>query len=339
MTLPYSFSRTRLLFAVSLAALVSGCASSGKEMVIPPPSGNETIITADESGNVTRSGTIAATKSIPVLVNDVPITSYDIAQRTKLIRLGGGKGGEKAAIDELIDETLELLEAQRRGVNVPDAQVDFAFGSIAQNLKMSPAQFTKALGSQGVSADSLKKRLKAQIAWQQLVQQRTQQKAQVRTEDIAQAVLEKGDPSKLTVTEFTLQQIVFVVPQGSPASAYAQRSREASTFAQRFAGCDKSLEQAKQLRGVVVKDIGRRESTQLTGPQGQAVQKTPVGKVAPPTRTDQGVELIAVCATRDIHSSDAARAEVTNNLYFKQAEGLGKDYLKELRDRAIIEYR
>jgi hypothetical protein len=33
------------------------------------------------------------------------------------------------------------------------------------------------------------------------------------------------------------------------------------------------------------------------------------------------------------------RADVENSLYLKQAEGLGKDYLKELRDRAIIEYR
>ena len=96
---------------------------------------------------------------------------------------------------------------------------------------------------------------------------------------------------------------------------------------------------AQKLRGVVVKDMGRRDSTQLEGPDGEAIQKVPAGKTAPAVQTKQGIEIVAVCATRDIQSTSAARADVENSLYLKQAEGLGKDYLKELRDRAIIEYR
>jgi peptidyl-prolyl cis-trans isomerase SurA len=335
-----SHSRPLAIPAMLVAAALAGCAMSGPDKPIPPAGPNDLVITSDDNGNLSRSGgTVADNKSIPVLVNDVPITGYDIAQRAKLMRLGGGKGDQKSAIEELINETLESLEAQRRGVTVPDAQVDFAFQSIAQRLKMTPQQFTQALSGQGVAADSLKKRLKVQIAWTQLVQARTQQKATVRGEDITQAVLQKGDPTAMKLTEYTLQQIIFVVPASSPGGLYDQRRREASAFAQRFTGCDNSLEQAKQLRGVVVKDIGRRDSTQLTGPQGEAVKKTPAGRVAPPNQTDQGIELIAVCATRDIQSTDAVRTEVTNDLYLKQAEGLGKDYLKELRDRAIIEYR
>ena len=277
--------------------------------------------------------------SIPVLVNDVPITAYDIAQRSRLMRLGGGKGGDQAAREELIDETLEMIEAQRRAVSVPGAQVDAAFASIAQRLKLTPAGLTKALAAQGIDAPSLKKRLEAQMAWQALVQRRTQLKAQVKSEEITAAVAEKGDPSTLKITEFTLQQIVFVVPAGSSGGAFAQRRKEAEAFRQRFPGCDQSLAKAKLLRGVVVKEIGRRDSTQLTGPDGEAIQKTPVGKTAPPNQTEQGIELIAVCASHDIQTSAAARVEAENNLYLKQAADLGKDYLKELRDRAIISYR
>jgi peptidyl-prolyl cis-trans isomerase SurA len=77
----------------------------------------------------------------------------------------------------------------------------------------------------------------------------------------------------------------------------------------------------------------------LSGPEGEAIKKTAVGKTAPPNQTDEGIELIAVCATRDIQSTAMARAEVENELYLEQASNLGADYLKELRDRAIIEYR
>ena len=41
--------------------------------------------------------TTAANSSIPVLVNDVPITAYDINQRYRLLRLGGGKADQKGA--------------------------------------------------------------------------------------------------------------------------------------------------------------------------------------------------------------------------------------------------
>jgi peptidyl-prolyl cis-trans isomerase SurA len=287
----------------------------------------------------TQGSRTPSNKSIPILVNDEPITSYDIAQRVRLMRLGGAKGGTKEAADELVDEVLQLLEAQRRGVSVADGQVESAFASIAGNLKMTPAQLTAALKGQGIEAASLKKRFRAQIAWQQLVQMRTQMKASVKAEDITAALLEKGDPNSLKTTEYVLQQIVFVVPSGSSPNLYQQRRREAEAFRQRYQGCDQALSQAKQLRGVVVKDIGRRDASQLQGPQGEAIEKTAAGKTSPPSQIEQGIEVIAVCSTRDVQSTAVARAEIENQLYLKQAGDLGKDYLKELRDRAIIEYR
>ena len=83
--------------------------------------------------------TIKGNSSIAVLVNDQPITQYDIKQRAALMRVGGASGGEKAATDELIDETLKMYEAAKRGVNVPDGRIDAAYASIANNLKMTPA--------------------------------------------------------------------------------------------------------------------------------------------------------------------------------------------------------
>jgi peptidyl-prolyl cis-trans isomerase SurA len=283
--------------------------------------------------------TLKGNSSIAVLVNEDPITNYDISQRVKLMQLGGAKATTKSATDELIDETLQLYEARKRGFKAPEGQINEAYASIAGNMKLSSTQLTQALGSRGIDADTLKARLRAQLTWQYLVQRRTQQKAQVKTEDVTSALLAKGNPDAMTLNEFILQQIVFVVPSGSSPALYAQRRREAESFRQRFAGCDKSLDQAKQLRGVVVKDIGRRDATQLNGEEGQNIQKTPAGKTAPPEQTELGIELIAVCSVKQVQSTAAARAEVTNALYLKQAKDLGKDYMDELRKAAIIEYR
>jgi peptidyl-prolyl cis-trans isomerase SurA len=322
-----------VLGAVALPACSASNASrqSTPAVALAP---EESSRATDNSVTRTPSG-----KTIPILVNDVPITQYDIQQRVRLMRLGGGKGGTQQAADELINETLQALEAQRRGISIPDGPVDEAYASIARRLDLSPTQLTAALGSEGIEAASLKKRLRAQMIWQNLVQQRTQMKASIRTEEVTAALLQKGDPNAMTVTEYMLQQIVFVVPQGSSSSLYSQRRREAEAFRQRYQGCETALEQARQLRGVVVKDIGRRNSGQLSGPEGEAIKKTAAGKTAPPTQTDEGIELIAVCSTKNIQSTAIARAEIENELYLEQANNLGADYLKELRDRAIIEYR
>lgn len=304
---------------------------SAKTALVTEPSG--------EDASKVQVSHLPGNSSIPVLVNDQPITRYDITQRAALMRIGGVKGGEKAATDELIDETLKMYEAAKRDVRVSDRQVDAAYATIAQNLKMNPDQLTKALAGEGIDDNSLKKRLRAQLTWQRLVLQRAQATTQVKTADVTQALLAKGDPEAMTATEYVLQQIVFVVPSGSPSGLYAQRRREAEAFRARFKGCENSLEQARQLRGVVVKELGRRDTSQLSGPQGEAIKKTSAGKAIPPSQTDQGVELIAVCSAREIHSTAIARAEVQNELFLKQSEDLGKEYLQELRDRAIIEYR
>jgi peptidyl-prolyl cis-trans isomerase SurA len=330
----------RVLAVVGLAVGLAACggggfgdlfSSGGTKVTGPPVTGNTQMPDIPTLGK--------KDSSIAVLVNEVPITHYDITQRENLMRVGGAKTSAKLATDELIDETLELYEGRKRGYAAPESQVNSAFASIAQSLKMTPDQLTKALASRGVDASSLKQRLRAQITWQYLVQRRTQQKAQVKSQDVASAVLAKGNPSQMTLSEFMLQQIVFIVPQGSPPSLYTQRRREAEAFRQRFQGCDNSLAQAQKLRGVVVKNIGRRDATQLSGAEGEDIKKTPAGATAPPYQMNEGIELIAVCSVKQVQSQEAARVEVTNQLYGQQAKDLGKDYLDELHKAAIIEYR
>jgi peptidyl-prolyl cis-trans isomerase SurA len=272
------------------------------------------------------------------VVNDHPITSYDIAQRMRLMRISGAQGAEKDAREDLIDEVLQLEEGARIGLNVPQEQIDAAYGSIAQNLRLSPADLSKALTGEGIEPNTLKRRLAAQITWQQLVAARARSTGQIREADVTTALLAK-DPQSLKTQEFTLQQIVFVVPGGSAAATYDQRRREAEAFRQRFQGCDRSLAQAKDLTGVVVKDLGRRDSTELNGAQGEAIKNASAGSTLRPSQTPQGIEIIAVCSVKDIQSAAAARVDIQNQLFQKQSEGIAANYLKELRARATIVYR
>ncbi len=276
---------------------------------------------------------------IKVVANGIAITSYDIAQRARLKQIANEKGGTKAATDELVDEAIQLYEAKRVGVTVGDAEVNNAFDSIAKQVKLSPTQFTQALGQQGVNASTLKSRLRAQIVWHTLVQARAQRAAAFGSKQIEDQLAKVGQPKEEAAFEFILKQILFVVPKGSSGGYVAQRRREAEAFRIRFTGCDKAIEQTKGLRDVAVRDLGRRSSTDLAGPQGNAIKATAIGKTSPPNATDQGVELIAVCAKKEVQGQSTARLEVENKLAQKQGEEVATTYLKELKGKAVIEYR
>ncbi|MCP4382264.1 MAG: peptidylprolyl isomerase, partial [Hyphomicrobiales bacterium] len=280
-----------------------------------------------------------AASTIRIKVDDQPITSYDITQRATLMRLTGVKGGEKAAIQELIDETIQFIEAAKRGVSISDGQVDQAIAGIGARVKMSPAQLEKALGSQGVNIETLKRRIRAQMTWQRLVQQKMRfEGGSVKGSDITAALFADSEGGTKT-TEYTLQQIVFIVPKGASGATATQRRREAERFRSRFPGCDGSVAMAKQLKGVVVKNLGRHTTEELSGPESKDIKSTPVGRTTPPTKSDAGYDLIAVCGVRDLQSNAAARVQAENELLLEQNKDLGKEYMAELKEKAVIEYK
>ena len=116
-------SRAPLLGALVLMTALAGCngiSNPFKPAVVVPAATEPTSIT---------TGKIGGDAAIPVVVDDHPITHYDIDQRVKLMQISGAPGGEKQATSDLIDETLELEEAHKAGVSVPADQVNSAYAS------------------------------------------------------------------------------------------------------------------------------------------------------------------------------------------------------------------
>jgi len=280
--------------------------------------------------------------SIRVKVDDQPITTYDIQQRARLFQMTGVGGGEKAATDELIDETIQFIEAAKMGVAVSDGRVDGAIEEIAVRVKMTPKGLTEALAQQGVDIATLRRRIKAQMVWGQLVQMRTRMKGgSAKGSDVTAAMFsDGGNPGEIKTTEYTLKPVIFVVPRGSSGGYDAQRRREAEAFRGRFRGCDTIVEQTRGLKEVVVRPTMRRTSEELQGtPDGRDIQESGAGKLTRPQRSDDGYVMLAICTAKEIQSNAAARVQAENKLLNEINKDLGKDYMAELRKKAVIEYR
>lgn len=273
-----------------------------------------------------------------VLVNDVPITNYDVDARAALLRLQGASSSQAnaRAEDELIDEALQRAEARRLGISVTQAELDGSIQEIAGRSGLSVSQLGQALGQRGVDISSLRDSIESQILWSQIIRARFQATVQVDEQDILAAIDSRnGDEAgtSLTATEYTLREVIFIVPEGTSRD---QRMREATAFRSRFESCSTGIASARQLNGVVIQDEVRRFSSDISAELAEMLNETAVGRLTAPESTNTGVEMIAVCNKREVQSDGDARRDVESELRNEEGVLLSRGYLRDLRASATI---
>jgi peptidyl-prolyl cis-trans isomerase SurA len=283
-----------------------------------------------------------AASEISVVVNRQPITTFQIRQRAAFLQLRrvGGNATQKAT-DELIDEELKKQEIRRRGISVPDSAVDEAYSRFASENGMNQEQLAEVLSRAGFSASAFKDYIRVQMGWGQAVQAHMRSAERLSEQDVVQRMLAQGG-QKPSTTEYTLQQVIFVIPEGQRGALLGQRKREADGMRTRFRSCDSTYEFAKGLRDVTVRDLGRVAQPELPPRWKDDIVRSGTGKTTPVQETERGVEFIAICSSRSI-SDDKVAAMVfqSSDLEKLGQEGGGPDsaLLKELRDRAQISRR
>jgi peptidyl-prolyl cis-trans isomerase SurA len=295
------------------------------------------------AAGVAMSGPAAAQSSVKILVNDQPITTFDIKTRTQMVKVfSQGREGEKAATEQLIEERLKAQEAKLRGISVSDEEVEREFAQRAAQLKLQPAQFTQAMQQAGISPTDFRRFLKTNMEWAALVRARFRAQVKISDQDVVAALGKKGDDAAAvpnTASEYMLQQIVFVVPKGAGQAVENQRKSEANAFRGRFQGCQQALESARGLNGVVVKPPVRRDDSQLQDNTAAALASMQVGETTAPERTADGFQVLAICAKNAISGAAASNEELRSELANERGQLLARRYLRDLRADAVIEYR
>jgi peptidyl-prolyl cis-trans isomerase SurA len=281
----------------------------------------------------------AQAQSIVAVVNGTPITSLEVSQRRNFVHLTQKKNlSQREVVDQLIDETLIIKEAARRHVSIPDSDVESRFGTVARGMKISPAQLTQALAQRGTSARTFKQTIRSQLLYQKLVQSRFNPMNAISEDKIASAMAERKGSERETF-KATLRQIIFVLPKNASEGLVAQRRREAQGLRSRFHSCESGLAMAHGLRDVAVKDPVIRNTAQLGEQTRQALNKIKVGQTLPPERTDQGIELVALCDKQAAKDDSGLRQEIQVQLAGERFKVEARAYILDLRQRAIIQYR
>ena len=283
----------------------------------------------------------ARAQQIILLVNGSPITDLDIAHREKFLEMSNHKKpSRQEAINSLVDETLEIKEAARYSLEVPDTEVQSAYDNIASNMGVDAQKLTQILSNGGASADTLKHRLRAQIAWTTLVRGRFKVSLEIADKDVeAELQLHQPQDNAQVGYEYIVRPIVLIVPRGAPDTAYEARKRDADALRGRFANCTDGIPFARGLPEVAVRDPINKSSADLPPALRTILDNVEIGHLTPPEQTAEGIQMFAVCSKKESKTDAPGLKEVRDKMFEKKFGAKANRYLADLRRQAMIEYK
>lgn len=188
------------------------------------------------------------------VVNDLVISTYDLDQRVKLMMVTSGSQGPDVAkkmrpqiLRQLIDELLQLQEAQKSKITIGAEDLDKSLKRIAQQNNITVDQIYKTLDENKISRSTLQNQIKADLAWQKLIQQRLAPRVTISDDEIDAALLQAQETSKqpqyllseifLAVdtpsaeeqVKQNMQGIILQMKQGANFSAIARQFSQSAT--------------------------------------------------------------------------------------------------------------
>jgi peptidyl-prolyl cis-trans isomerase SurA len=282
-----------------------------------------------------------AAAQVVVIANGSPITEYDIQQRMKLEASASQKGAvRQQIIDDLINDRLKISKAKVYGLEVDDGEVNRAFEGMATRQHVTVQQFSQVLERAGISPNTVKARIRAELTWQQLVRGKFGASLQIGESDIASALKDRNESEVSAVGYvYTLYPVTVVVPRGSSEATVSAKRSIADNLRVRFVSCNEGLAMARALRDVAVREPISRSSADLSSQLREILGSIEVGHLTAPEVTAQGLQMFAVCSKKETTAESPLRREVREQIYAKRFESESKKFLDEIRKSAMIEYK
>ncbi len=228
-------------------------------------------------------------RAATAVVNGTVITGTDVDQRVALL-IAASEGElppeellrvKMQVLRNLIDETLQIQAAETLEVPVEDAQVERRYAELArQNFSTDPARMDVYLNSIGSSPASLKRQIRGELAWSNVVRRNVTPFVNVSEEEVREE-LARRDAERGTeefrlgeiylsatpeTSEAVLQngtQIARQLQQGGSFVAYARQFSESSSAVN---GGDLGFLKLNTLPAAMAEQARQMQPGQLVGP-------------------------------------------------------------------------
>lgn len=249
------------------------------------------------------------------IVNNAVITGTDVDQRVALlIALNDIKIGEEErqrlriqVLRQLIDETLQIQEAQANKIDVGQDEIDDSFGRVSRNFKRNAAEMRSWLRSVGSSERSMKRQIQGELAWNRLLRRRVQ--IEVSDAEIA-AILKRLEDAKGT-EEFHVFEIYNSTTPENAGQVFAQQRELIERMKRGESFQDLARVNSEASTKAKGGDLGFLRLQMLPEQLGAAAQGMEVGQVAGPIELPGGFSILYLADKRQILGADPRDAKLS----------------------------
>ncbi|MEP6942116.1 MAG: peptidylprolyl isomerase [Betaproteobacteria bacterium] len=252
---------------------------------------------------------------VVAIVNDEAITQHDVddAKRVVLAQMKqqnvqppASEVLEKQVLERLITERSLLQFAKETGLRVDDSQIERTMQRIAQENKLTPDEFRKALAQENVAYAKYREDIRNELVVQRLREREVESRLTVSDAEVEHylatlKVQNTGD------SEYQLSHILVLVPEQASADQIESRRRRAeealrairtgNDFGQVAAGFSDAND---ALRGG---SLGWRAGARLPTVFAEQVRKMKPGEVSPVLRSASGFHIVKLIDKRGKNES------------------------------------
>ena len=251
----------------------------------------------------TIDGVVAIVNDDVVLASEV-LERYDgVMQR---LQAEGGEAPPRDAIleqilERLILESIQLQEAEMRGVVVDDETLTNAVRDYAAQNSMNIDQFIVALGEEGISYRGFRDQVRRQLTLDRVQREVVNRRVYVTEQDIDELLASPFFAEQIS-DEYRIGHILLPVEQGASGPALqAARTRADALVAELRDGADfaaLAVEHSAAPTALEGGDLGWRKASRLPSLFAEQVLELAVGDVAEPLRDGSGLHIVQLLDKR-----------------------------------------
>lgn len=286
---------------------------------------------------------------IVAIVDESAITRRELEERIRLIRIDFQKSQRRLPDDAtlrrqvlelLVNESLLLQEAKRRGIRITDSQLNQTMQRLARQNNLSLSDFRLRLIAEGIGYDEYRESVRRELTITTLGRQYAQRNASVSDAEVDDFIERSGDGD--VDYEYRLAHILIAVPDAaSPAQvadaqalagevlARLEQGEAFDSLANTFSTGETALQGG---------DLGWRKKAEIPSLFTEPVLAMEAGDYAGPIRSASGFHIVYL---RDLRAAGQVLTRQTRSRHILIkpneliSETEARERLEELRGRIL----